>query len=105
MDPDVGRGLARRNSAIDYLESGGVLADGLPDQAVLELAAGLGRILVTRDVRTMPSHFREFTALRKSPGMILVSRNRTTGDAIEGLLTYWLACTGDDVQNQLLWLP
>jgi len=51
------RSIRRREPAVDFqsAEAGGII--GLPDTAVLVKAAGLGRILVSHDRRTMPVHF------------------------------------------------
>jgi hypothetical protein len=105
LDPDIGRGLRRREPAIDFQGAAGVIPDGASDPRVLHIAAHAGRVLVTGDLRTMHVHFREFVAQRESPGVMLVPSSRSIGAAIEGLLIVWLTWSPDDLRNQVWWLP
>lgn len=105
LDPDIGRGLRRREPSLDFRHSAGIIPDGAPDTEVLRVAAGASRVLVTRDVRTMRVHFQEFLAERESPGVLLIPSSRSTGAAIEGLLMVWLTWTPEDLRNHVLWLP
>ena len=68
LDPAIGKGLLRREPAIDFQAAAGVIPDGTPDPAVLRLAAEGGRVLVTGDLRTMRVHFEEFIAPRRFSG-------------------------------------
>jgi hypothetical protein len=77
----------------------------MPDPEVLQLAAEDGRVLVSRDLRTMEVHFLEFVALHESPGVLLLPSTRSIGAVIEGLLFVWQNWTPDDVRNQVKWLP
>ena len=97
LDPDIVRGVCRREPAIEFSPAQGVLPDATPDLEVLRLAAEAGRVLVSRDVRTMSRHFAAFIATRESPGLILIPPRTTTGKAVEGLLPRLvvLACAGD----------
>lgn len=54
-------GCARREPAIDFLSARAANLCAISDPDVLAIAAGLGRILVTHDFRTMPKHFAEFS--------------------------------------------
>lgn len=105
LDPDVGRGLRRREPSLDFRPSADVIPDGTPDAKVLRVAAEAGRVLVTRDVRTIRVHFQEFIAERESPGVLLIPSSRSTGAAIEGLLMVWLTWTPEDLRNQVRWIP
>jgi hypothetical protein len=105
LDPDIGMGLRRREPCLDLRRSAGIVPDGAPDSEVLRIAAEAGRVLVTRDVRTMWVHFQEFVAERESPGVLLIPSSRSTGAAIEGLLMVWLTWTPEDFCNQVRWLP
>jgi hypothetical protein len=51
LNRDIVRGLLRRRPEIEFRAE---QLHGLTDQAVLELAAGEGSILVTHDVSTIP---------------------------------------------------
>ena len=105
LDPDIGRGLRRREPSIDFRGAVGVIPDGTPDPRVLHIAADSGRVLVTGDLRTMRVHFREFVAERESPGVLLIPSSRSIGAAIDGLLAVWLTWSPDDLRNQVRWLP
>jgi hypothetical protein len=105
LDPDIGRGLRRSEPSLDFRRSAGIIPDGVPDAEVLRVAAEAGRVLVTRDVRTMRAHFQEFIAEREFPGVLLIPSSRSTGAAIEGLLMVWLTWTPEDLRNQVRWLP
>jgi hypothetical protein len=72
---------------------------------VLRLSAAAGRVLVSRDVRTIPGHFAAFISTQQSPGVILIPAGTSVGDAIEKLLIAWLSWTAEDIENQIRWLP
>ena len=105
LDPDIARGLRRREPSLDFRSASGIIPDGTPDAEVLGVAADAGRVLITRDVRTMRVHFQQFVAERESPGVLLIPSTRSTGEAIEGILMVWLAWTPEDLRNQVRWLP
>ena len=104
LDPDIGRGLLRREPSIDYQDASSI-PDGTPDSEVLRIAADSDRVLVTADIRTMPVHFLQFVIERESPGVLLVPSSRTLRDVIQGLLIAWLVWTPDELKNQVRWLP
>ena len=64
-----------------------------------------GRVLVSRDVTTMPEHFAGFVAQHESPGMLLIPSRRSIGTVIEGVLMVWLTWTPEDLRNQARWIP
>ena len=103
--PAVGRGLRRREPAVDYRFALGLIPDGMPDPDVLNLAAADGRVLVTNDLRTMQIHFAGFIATRDSPGLLLVPAWISIRETIEGLLICWLSWTAEEMRNQVRWLP
>jgi hypothetical protein len=105
LNPEIGRGLRRREPAIDFRAAVGVIADGTPDSEVLQIAADDGRVLVSRDVTTMPEHFAGFVAQHESPGMLLIPSRRSIGTVIDGLFIVWLTWTPEDLRNQARWLP
>ena len=105
LDPDIGRGLRRREPAIDFQSARGVIPDGASDLQVLHIAADSGRVLVTRDLRTMRLHFQDFLMERDSPGVIQIPSSRSIAEAIEGLMIAWLAWSPEELRNQIWWLP
>jgi hypothetical protein len=61
--------------------------------------------LVSHDVRTMPDHFRDYAKHRLSPGVILVPRNLSVGDAIDHILIICDACDRSDMENRICLVP
>lgn len=98
-------GLRRRERALDIQDAreGGVL--GIEDPEVLRIAAESGRILLSHDRRTMPTHFAQFLQNNSSPGVIIISQDLDIGTAIEGLLIIWAASVTEEWRNQLGFLP
>jgi hypothetical protein len=105
LDPDIWRGLCRREPSIDFEGHMGVIPDGTPDPEVLKLAADAGRVLVPADVKTMLVHFAAFIGHSDSPGIVLVPSSRSYSSIMEGLLLVWLDWTPEQLRNQVLWLP
>ncbi|MEP7355168.1 MAG: DUF5615 family PIN-like protein [Acidobacteriota bacterium] len=105
LNPEIGRGLRRREPSVDFRAAAGVIPDGTADPEVLQIAAGDGRVLVSRDINTMPEHFAQFVARQESPGILLIPSSKPIGSVIEGLLIVWLTWTPDDLRNQARWLP
>jgi predicted nuclease of predicted toxin-antitoxin system len=82
-----------------------VILDATPDAEVLHLCRADDRVLVSRDVSTMPMHFAEFLSHNESPGIILVPDGTSIGEAIERLLIVWLNWSAEEIRNQIWWLP
>jgi len=76
LDPDLGRGLCRRESGIDFQDHVGLIPDRTSDPDVL-FSTESRRVLVWADMRTMLVHFQEFIASTESPGLILVPSSRS----------------------------
>jgi hypothetical protein len=72
---------------------------------VLRLAVHAERVLVSRDIGTMPGHFARLIAANRSPGVILIPPAIPIGVAIEKLLIAWLFWSAEDLENQIWWLP
>jgi hypothetical protein len=68
-------GVLRREPAIDFLTADAGGLRGLQDPEILALVAASGRVLVSHDVGTMPSHFRDFiNPGRNSAGVFMISQ-------------------------------
>ena len=91
-DNDLDQGIVaatrRLGSAIDFRTAPDAGLHHLTDLEVLALAAESGRVLVSRDRRTMPAHFYEFILSKTSPGVIIVSRRLTIGQAASGYILF-----------------
>lgn len=101
LNPAIGRGLRRHEPSIDFRAAAGVIPDSAPDPEVLRVAAEAGRVLVSRDVATMPGHFADFVQQQEPPGLMLIPSQRPIGNVIEGLLLVWMIWT----EEQARWLP
>ncbi len=104
LDARIVRGLRRRKPDVDFQTAEDASLEGLPDPDVLRIAAGLGRLLVTHDRRTMPGHFAEFTTNQISPGVIITPKFQI-GVAIEELLLIWADSEAEEWYNRLVWIP
>lgn len=105
VDPDIRKGLQRKEPSIDFRSASGIIPDATLDQEVLRLAADDGRVLVSGDLRTMSVHFDEFIAREESPGVLLIPSTRSIGEAIDGLFFVWFNWMPDDMRNMVRWLP
>ena len=98
-------GLRRREPALDVRDAHEGGLTGVPDSAVLHIAAESGRILVSHDRKTMPGHLVRFIEGSSSPGVIIVSQDLDIGLAIEDLLIIWAASDAAEWLNQLGFIP
>jgi hypothetical protein len=105
LDQDIVAGILRRQPAVDFQLPQGLIPERMKDPQVLALAASLGRILVTHDVRTMPGHFGEFVAGKESSGLILVPGTMPIAQAIEDLLLIWHVSEAEEWTNRFRRLP
>jgi len=91
------KGLLRRQPGIDIQSA---------EAAGLSLAAQAGRILITHDYRTMPTHFADFLASgQHSPGVLLLHQTLPVAQAIDALLLVWDASEPEEWRDTLTYLP
>lgn len=95
----------RLEPGIDFQTSHAADLAGLDDPEVLKLTAEQGRILVSHDRKTMPTHFGQFILSENSPGMLIVSQKLPISQVAEELLLIWLASEPEDWVNRLRSLP
>jgi hypothetical protein len=73
---------------------------------VLELAAAVGRAVVSHDRNTMVGEFYRFLAEdHSSPGLIIVTQDLDEGDAIDDLLLIWGASDAEELRDRVRWVP
>jgi hypothetical protein len=103
---DVVRALRRRLPALDLLRVQDVGLSGAPDDAVLEWAAGEGRVLITHDVTTLTdeAYVRVRTGL-VMPGVFEVSPRLPIGGVIEDLLLLAECSIEGEWEGQIRYLP
>jgi len=105
LDQDIVAGVLRREPEVDFELPQGLIPEGMKDPEVLAVAASLGWILVTHDVRSMPRHFGEFIATNECPGLILIPRVMPIAQAIEEILLIWHVSEAEEWTNRLRRLP
>ena len=98
-------GLLLREPQIDFGLPQHLIPAGTKDPTVLELGATLGRVIVTHDVRTMPTCFRAFVSNQQCTGLILVPTRMAIADVIENLLLVWQASEAEEWIDQMRRLP
>lgn len=78
---------------------------GLRDPAVLAQAAGDGRVVVTHDQKTMPSHFAAFIATAPSPGVLIIPQRLPIAIAVEDVLLIWSTMDAEEWRNTTGFCP
>jgi predicted nuclease of predicted toxin-antitoxin system len=108
-DADLRRSIltaaVRREPTIDFRSVIELGLPGLPDPAVLALAAEAERILVTHDAKTMPGHFGDFIATAQSPGVLIVPQHLSTLAAVDELVLIWATTDASEWINRICRLP
>ena len=101
------QGLRSREPPLDNLDVKSAGLRGTKDQALLEIAAEQGRILITQDRNTMTAHFWERLAAGKSsPGLFVVpDQPGAIRDAIEWLILVWTASQPEEWRDQIVYVP
>jgi len=97
--------VIRRFPEIDFRTATAVGLAGLKDAEVLALAAGDGRILVTHDHTTMPTHFDVFIRSTPSPGLIIVPQSLAIREAVDTLILIWAVTQSEEWTNRIVYLP
>lgn len=95
----------RREPTIDFRSALSADLAGCDDMEVLAIAAQGGRVLVSHDSRTMPSHFAEFVSNNTSPGVVIASQRLGIAVVVEELLLIWSASDADEWLNRITHLP
>ena len=105
LDARIVRGLKRAIPEIDFRDAADARLAQRTDPDVLRISAADGRVLVSRDRRTMPRHFRELITVATSPGVILVRRKVSIATAIDELALIWGASESEEWTNRLTRIP
>lgn len=103
--PALVNGVLRHNSAIDFQTAQAAKLDGLPDPAVLALAAREGRLLISRDRKTMPRHFATFISNNHSSGVLLIKRHASLGEVIADLVLIWETSEAEEWYGSIAYIP
>ncbi len=95
----------RREPRIDFQTAHVAGLAGLRDSEVLELAAQVGRVLVTHNRKTMPKHFAEFIVHTTSSGVIVIPQKLPIRAVVDDLLLVWTASEAEEWINRIQVLP
>lgn len=100
------RTVLRQEPSIDFQTAPAAgLHLSVPDDKVLEIAAREGRLLVSHDRKTMPTHFAKFIATQSSLGVFIVSKKLAVAQAADWLILFWAASEADEHVNLLTYIP
>lgn len=99
-------GLQRRVADIDIVRVQDVGLMRLSDPQILSWAAGQGRVLISRDVKTIPmfAHDR-ITAGLGMPGVFVMQAATPLATAIDDLELIAVASNADEWINRVVYLP
>ena len=103
---DILRGVLRRNHDVNIVRVQDAGLSGAEDTAVLEWAAGEGRMLLTHDVTTMTHYaYERVRAGKAMPGVFEVGRTVPIGRAIEDILLLAEYSLDGEWEGQVRYLP
>ncbi|HEX3227672.1 MAG TPA: DUF5615 family PIN-like protein [Pyrinomonadaceae bacterium] len=99
LDQRIVVATRRLDPGIEFQIANKLELHGIDDSRVLQLAAQQGRVLVSHDRRTLPSHFERFITKQQSPGLIIISQRMPIGVAAELLHLLWAASDAEEYVN------
>ena len=99
------QGTTRRELVIDFQTAHEAGLSSLGDPEVLAIASSDGRVLVTHDQKTMPTHFGRFITTHTSPGVLVIPQHLPVSSAIEELTLIWSATEAEEWKNRICYLP
>lgn len=99
------RATLRLEPTIDFQTAPTAGLAGMNDPEVLKLAASQGRILVSHDRKTMPTHFGQFIRAERSPGLLIASQKLPISQVAQELLLIWVASEPEEWENCIRSLP
>ena len=103
---DVVRGLRRREPGIDLVRVQDAGLRTADDIAILEWAAGEGRVLITRDRKTLlGTAYERVQAGLPMPGVIVLLNRLLMGQAIEQILIVAECSTLAEMKDRVVFLP
>ena len=105
FNEDIVSGVLRRVREIDFQTATDAGFESLSDSEILAIAANEGRILVSHDRRTMPTHFGTFIETNTSPGVFIVQQDTEIVRIIEDLILIWAASETEEYTNSIRTLP
>ena len=106
FDNRILRAFRRKEPSLDWVRTQDVGLGGCDDDGILDFAAAEQRLVLTRDVTTMPAAaYRRLEQAEPMPGLIVVPQRMAIGRAIEELLFLAKESADDEWVGQVLYLP
>ena len=106
FDNDILRGVLGKTDDFDVIRVQDTDVYQAPDPLVLAWAAQENRILLTRDLSTMPDYaYQRIAAGLSMPGMFVVNDQTPIGQVIADLLTINGASDAAEWENLVFYLP
>ena len=103
---DIVRGLLRRLPNLDVRSVQDAGLSQAEDPAVLEWAAGEGRVLLTHDRSTMPGYANERVARgQRMPGVFIVDDHSPLRAVIDDLELAAVCSRDDEWEGQVAYIP
>jgi hypothetical protein len=100
------RGLRRRCHGLDLVRVRDVGLQHTHDPLILDWAAAEGRVLITRDRRTLiPCAWNRVKAGQPMPGVLALRRRIRIHQAIGDILLVAQCYPADEIKDQVLYLP
>ena len=106
LDFAIVKGVRRQEPALDFASAADSNLRGIKDPALLELASGANRVLVSHDRGTMLDYFRNrLAAGMSSPGLLIVPQDAPIGPVAEAIILLWAISEPIDLRDQAFHLP
>jgi predicted nuclease of predicted toxin-antitoxin system len=103
---DIVRGLLRRRADLDLVRNQDVGLQAASDPAILECAAGEGRIVLTHDRATLPSYaFDRVRARQTMPGVFVLANSIPVRQAIDEILLINDCTEQHEWSSKVVYLP
>ena len=106
FDNDVIHSLIRRKPDVDIIRVQDVGLLTADDPTILAFAAQEGRLLLTQDIKTVPSY--AYTRVRNGqamPGVVAVGHDIPIGEAIDDILLLAEGSREGEWEGQVVYLP
>lgn len=106
IDSGLVLGLKRRIGGIDIVRVQDVGLRTLDDPTILQWAAGEGRVLISRDIKTIPTYAHDRVAAGLvMPGVLVLPPTVSMAVAIEDLTVIAGATEADEWSDRVVYLP
>lgn len=93
-----------RHPEVDFLTAHDARLAGVADPAVLAMAAHDGRVLVSHDKRTMPTHAYDMVrASQHIAGLIMLPQEGPLAEAIKVLILVWQGSEAEEWVDKVVY--